>query len=54
MFLSLENLLSPPAKINGRANKAQDTGFPCTVSSLHAVFKVLGDARFLASLQNCE
>ena len=46
VILSLVNLLFPPATDTGVVNKAQGTGLPCSISSLHAVFKVLGDARF--------
>jgi len=48
MILSLVNLLSTPATEIGIANKAQDTGLPRSIPSLHAVFKELGDTRFLS------
>ena len=42
------HLLSTPAAETGIANKAYGTSLPCSISSLHTVFKVLGDARFLS------
>jgi hypothetical protein len=50
MILSLDNLLCTAATETGIANKAQGTGLACSISSLHAVLKVLGDTRFLSFL----